>query len=87
MIGLQKSAIQSAPSGPSFTCTGRKAGSSLVRKSGWRIAAGDEPYVMGCLAMLGKLVREHRLTSYRVYSNGPAEQDIAYLHFHLVGGD
>ena len=51
------------------------------------IASGDEPYVMGCLAMLGELAREHKMTSYRVYSNGPVEQDITYLHFHLVSGD
>jgi hypothetical protein len=48
------------------------------------IAIGDEPYVMGCLAMLGGVVAEQGLHSYRMYSNGPVEQDITYLHFHLV---
>lgn len=48
------------------------------------IAAGDEPYVMGCLAMMGNIIAAHGLTSYRMYSNGPLEQDITYLHFHVV---
>ncbi|RTL50119.1 MAG: hypothetical protein EKK46_13875 [Rhodocyclaceae bacterium] len=48
------------------------------------IAAGDEPFVMGCLALMRMLITEHGLVSYRMYSNGPLEQDITYLHFHLV---
>lgn len=48
------------------------------------ISPGDEPYVMGCFAMIGGVIAEHKLRSYRMYSNGPIEQDITYLHFHLV---
>jgi hypothetical protein len=54
-----------------------------IRNAG-DIAPGDEPYVMGCFAMLGKLVAQYHMKSYRVYSNGPLEQDVSYLHFHLV---
>ena len=48
------------------------------------ISAGDEKYVLGCLAMIGSMIREKKMDSYRVYSNGPLEQEITYLHFHLV---
>ena len=48
------------------------------------ISSGDTPYVMGCMAMIRSLITENRLVSYRMYSNGPVEQDITYLHFHLV---
>ena len=49
-----------------------------------QITAADGPYVMGCMSMLGALVSQYHLKAYRVYSNGPVEQDISYLHFHLV---
>lgn len=48
------------------------------------ISVGDEKYVLGCLAMIGSMIREKKMDSYRMYSNGPLEQDITYLHFHLV---
>ena len=44
----------------------------------------DQPYVIDSLALIGDLIRKYNLKSYRVYSNGPVEQDITYLHFHLV---
>jgi hypothetical protein len=48
------------------------------------LAQGDESYVMGCLALMGRVIADRHLESYRMYSNGPLKQDIAYLHFHLV---
>lgn len=48
------------------------------------ITPADEPYVMGCFAMIRRLVQDYRLRAYRVVTNGPALQDITYLHFHLM---
>ncbi len=48
------------------------------------LTADDTPYVMDCFALIRAIVNEQNLTDYRVYTNGPGEQDIAYLHFHLV---
>jgi hypothetical protein len=48
------------------------------------IAEGDERYVMGCLAMARSLTQSRNLQSYRLFTNGPGKQDIAYLHFHLI---
>lgn len=44
----------------------------------------DSPYVMGCFALAKALIVRDNLKSYRLTTNGPALQDIAYLHFHLV---
>lgn len=44
----------------------------------------DVPYVLGCFAMLRELVARDRLLAYRMHTNGPDVQEIAYLHFHLV---
>jgi diadenosine tetraphosphate (Ap4A) HIT family hydrolase len=45
----------------------------------------DQPYVMGCLALAGALIRANKLESYRLHTNGPGFQEIAYLHFHIIG--
>lgn len=46
----------------------------------------DEPYIMDALAVVGKLVEDKNLgPSYRILTYGPGRQDIAYLHFHLLG--
>ena len=50
------------------------------------LSVGDEPYVMGCLAMMRSIIAERGLKSCRRCSNGPLEQDIAYLYFPLVSG-
>lgn len=44
----------------------------------------DEPYVMGCFAMVHDLVQQDKLENYYVLTNGPGRQEIAYLHFHLI---
>jgi histidine triad (HIT) family protein len=48
------------------------------------VSAADEPAVADCVRVLRELISELRLTDYRVYSNGPGLQEVAYLHFHLV---
>lgn len=48
------------------------------------LAKGDEPYLMDTFAMIGKIVRDEGLRNYRVFTNGPNEQTVRYLHFHLV---
>lgn len=47
----------------------------------------DSPYVMGCFALAHELVARDHLLSYRLYTNGPANQEIAYLHFHLISNE
>lgn len=48
------------------------------------ITEEDKVYVLDCLAVLRELVQENSLRKYRVYTNGPGRQQIAYLHFHLA---
>jgi Scavenger mRNA decapping enzyme C-term binding len=48
------------------------------------VTAEDEPYLMDCFAIMRAIINEQNLSDYRVYTNGPGEQDISYLHFHLV---
>lgn len=49
------------------------------------IREGDQPYVMDALAVISQLVKDKNLRSYRILTYGPERQDIAYLHFHLLG--
>lgn len=44
----------------------------------------DIPYVFGCFALARELVARENLKGYRLVTNGPTLQDIAYLHFHLI---
>jgi len=48
------------------------------------LAKGDEPYLIDTFAMIGKIAREAHLKNYKVSTNGPREQTVRYLHFHLV---
>jgi len=45
----------------------------------------DTPFVLGCFAMVRELVARDSIRVWRVQTNGPAMQDVAYLHFHLIG--
>lgn len=49
------------------------------------LSPGDSQYVMGCFALARELVEREEIKAYRICSNGPDYQDIAYLHFHLIG--
>lgn len=48
------------------------------------IGQGDEDYVLGCFALMRKVVADRGIKSWLVYSNGPGLQRVAYLHFHLL---
>ncbi len=48
------------------------------------VSIDDQPYIFDCLAVIRSLITEYGITNYRVYTNGPELQDVAYLHFHLV---
>ncbi|HWY73656.1 MAG TPA: HIT domain-containing protein [Burkholderiaceae bacterium] len=48
------------------------------------LTADDEPFVMDCFAVIRSIINEQNLSDYRVYTNGPGEQEITVLHFHLV---
>jgi hypothetical protein len=41
--------------------------------------------VLGCFALARELVARDKMQNWRLLTNGPALQDVAYLHFHLVG--
>jgi len=45
----------------------------------------DSPYVLGCFVLARELVARDNLRGWRLTTNGPGLQDVAYLHFHLVG--
>jgi hypothetical protein len=47
------------------------------------LAQGDEPYVMDALAMIGRVARHEKIAHYQIKTNGPLEQTVRYLHFHL----
>ena len=51
------------------------------------LARGDEAYVLDAFAVMGELARREHLTSYKIIANGPREQSVRYLHFHLVSID
>ena len=48
------------------------------------IKEGSEPYVIDAFAVMSQIIREDNLTKYRVITNGPGYQSVAYLHFHLL---
>jgi histidine triad (HIT) family protein len=48
------------------------------------IAPDDERYVMGCFALMRQVADQRGLKDWRVITNGPELQEIAYLHFHLL---
>jgi len=48
------------------------------------LAPGDEKYVVGCIALMRKVADERGIRNWRIVSNGPGIQEIAYLHFHLL---
>ena len=50
-----------------------------------RIAPGDEEYLVDLMAVAARLVSENKLSEYRLWTNGPGEQAVGYLHFHLTG--
>jgi diadenosine tetraphosphate (Ap4A) HIT family hydrolase len=51
------------------------------------LSPADIPYVLGCFDLARELVSRENIQAYRLYTNGPELQEIAYLHFHLVAQD
>ncbi|OGZ65430.1 MAG: hypothetical protein A3C50_03400 [Candidatus Staskawiczbacteria bacterium RIFCSPHIGHO2_02_FULL_43_16] len=49
-----------------------------------QLAPEDEGYISDAYLVMAKIVREHDYKKYRVITNGPGFQEVAYLHFHLV---
>jgi len=49
------------------------------------ITPEDGPFVLGCFDLVRTLVSEKQIRNYRVESNGPGRQGVAYLHWHLLG--
>ncbi|MDD5267288.1 MAG: HIT domain-containing protein [Methylococcales bacterium] len=48
------------------------------------LTPADSPYLLGCFALARELILREKLQAYRLYTNGPRFQEIAYLHFHLI---
>ncbi len=48
------------------------------------LAHGDEAYLLDAFATMAELARREHLVRYKIIANGPREQSVRYLHFHLV---
>jgi len=48
------------------------------------ISADDQAYLIDAYAVIGDLIRENNVQTYRLYTNGPGLQTVTYLHFHLI---
>ena len=44
----------------------------------------DAAYVSDAYLVMAQIARDHGRAKYRVITNGPGYQEVAYLHFHLV---
>lgn len=44
----------------------------------------DEEYVSDSFRVIGEIIREQNLSDYKVITNGPGYQRVAYLHFHIM---
>lgn len=51
------------------------------------ITADDQEYIMDSLAVIRAIVAEKELSNYQVITNGPGQQQVTYLHFHLMAQD
>ena len=45
----------------------------------------DQSYMTDLLLTAKKIVEREKLSDYRLYTNGPGLQTVAYWHFHLIG--
>jgi histidine triad (HIT) family protein len=48
------------------------------------ISKEDMPYLIDIHAVARAIIEKEKLYKYRLYTNGPGVQHVAYLHFHLV---
>lgn len=49
------------------------------------LSADESAYLVDAYALIEELIQTHKLSKYRVVTNGPGYQKVAYLHFHLLG--
>lgn len=47
------------------------------------ISEEDGEYLIDCYASISKIIKDEKLTKYKVCTNGQGYQFTAYLHFHL----
>lgn len=52
-------------------------------KNAGEISSENTAYLVDAYAVMSRLIREKNLRSYRITTNGPGLQDVAYLHFHV----
>jgi diadenosine tetraphosphate (Ap4A) HIT family hydrolase len=48
------------------------------------ISKEDIPYLIDAHAVARDIIEREKLYKYRLYTNGPGVQHVAYLHFHLI---
>lgn len=48
------------------------------------ISDEDKEYLIDAYKVIGELIRENHLDTYKIYTNGPGYQTVNYLHFHLI---
>jgi hypothetical protein len=46
----------------------------------------DKEYLIDAFAVMQQLIDENHMVRYRIITNGPGFQKVAYLHFHLIQG-
>ncbi|MCK5219585.1 HIT domain-containing protein [bacterium] len=49
------------------------------------LSESDRDYVVDIFAVVTEIIRKNNLQRYRLWTNGPSNQIVAYLHFHLAG--
>lgn len=52
-----------------------------------RISDEDMPYLQDAFKVMRYLIDREHLKGYRIFTNGPGLQSVAYLHFHLISND
>jgi Scavenger mRNA decapping enzyme C-term binding len=48
------------------------------------ISNADAPYLIDAYLAARHIIEKNQASNYRMFTNGPGFQDVAYLHFHLL---
>lgn len=48
------------------------------------LSDADQVYLLDAFAVMQDIIKQEKLQTYIVKTNGPGYQDVAYLHFHLM---
>ena len=51
------------------------------------ISEADLPYLNDVFFVARRIIEKKKLVRYRLSTNGPGQQDVTYLHFHLWSGE